>query len=1179
MMRQENGKPAASADGTAGALEEYLAAVEAGQAPPREEFLARYPELADDLDACLAALRLIGRAAAGPRSVAAALAQAQAPDLAPGQLGDFRLLRELGRGGMGVVYEAQQVSLGRRVALKVLPFAAALDPRQRQRFQNEAQAAAQLHHTHIVPVHYVGCERGVHFYVMQFIEGQSLAEVLRELRRLARRDAPSAVTAEASTGPLAALSTERSARDPAHFRAVAELGVQAAEALDHAHQLGVVHRDVKPGNLLLDARGQLWVTDFGLAQFQSDAKLTLTGDLVGTLRYMSPEQALAKRVPIDHRTDVYSLGVTLYELLALEPAYAGQDRQELLLQIATEEPRAPRRVNRAIPRELETIVLKAMAKEPAERYGTAQELADDLRRFLKDEPIKARRPSLGQRLQRWGRRNRALAWSAGISTVLLLVMAVAGLAVNNVLVSEERDQKDEALAKAQRERKEKDQALAKVEQEQGKTMAALKKLEQEQGKTMAALGESRQSGEQTLEALRTLTDEVLQRHLARRPQLTGRDQAFLQKILEQYEKFAAIKGNDEESRAIRAEGFYRIGYFRIHLGDPHQARLACERAVVLWEQLAADFPRVPGHRFYLAACHHNLGLLLNDLGKYAEAEAEYRQALDLTTRLAADFPENTAYREALASHHSGLGRVLIYLDKNVEAEAALSQALALHEQLAAEFPDVFTYHQNVVSSHNNLGIVLTELKKHAEAELELRQAVALGKQLAADFPTEQEFREELAGSHHLLGNLLRSLGKYLEAEAEYREALALHMRLAADFPVVRHYRHLLAMSYHQLGTVQLTQGKRAEAADQLRQGLALSKQLATDYPDIPDYRNWLAMHHFALGFLLSPGQYSEAEAEYRKALALFKQLGADLPGVSSYRLNVAESHLELGGVLIKLGKHAEAEDQLRAAVAQSEKAVADFPKVVTIRPTLARSHNELGMLLHDKGRLADAEAEYRQALTLRKQLVADFPNLPNYQIDLGGSCTNIGHVLRETRRPKESIAWFDQAIAALAPLVEKDPGHAKARLFLRNSHWGRAEALMLLNRLADAAPDWDRTFDLSVSSLPATCRLKRAVCLTHVEPVRAMTEAEVILQGEKEPSAFYYEAACIYALCSTRVQHVAVPDKYPARAVALLRQARDRGFFKTPTNIALMKKDPDLDALRDRADFQMLLAELHADKQ
>jgi len=386
------------------------------------------------------------------------------PDSAVGHpIGDFRLIREIGRGGMGVVYEAEQVSLRRRVALKVLPYAGALDPRQILRFQNEAKAAACLHHTNIVPVHFVGSERGVHFYAMQFIDGQTLAALVYQLRQpdTAKEAGPPAdegTTAyqsaagepTAATEPVAAqvtLSTGGSGRGREYFRKVAELGVQAAEALDHAHQAGIVHRDIKPANLLLDVRVNLWVTDFGLAQLQQgEANLTLTGELVGTLRYMSPEQALAKRVVIDHRTDVYSLGATLYELLTLRPAFDGKDRQELLRQIAFEEPPRPRRLNRGIPAELETIVLKAMEKNPADRYATAQELADDLRRWLSDQPIRARRPGLLQRLRKWGRRHRGVVVAATITVGVIIIALAASTVVTAAALQRESEQKDIAQA-------------------------------------------------------------------------------------------------------------------------------------------------------------------------------------------------------------------------------------------------------------------------------------------------------------------------------------------------------------------------------------------------------------------------------------------------------------------------------------------------------------------------------------------------------------------------------------------------------------------------------------------------------------------------------------------------------------------------------------------------------------
>ncbi len=449
--------------------DEFLERQRRGERPDAEEYVARHPEHATVLREVLAALRVVGLSAAPG---APATAGGEPPS---GILGDFRILREVGRGGMGVVYEAEQISLGRRVALKVLPFAAALDPRQLRRFKNEAHAAASLHHSNIVPVYFVGAERGVHFYAMQFIDGQTLAALVQGLRQPAPRpgdgDAGQPVPptrcpdGEASAAPVAlpptgpdigpptapadALPTERSATGPGHFRTAARLGVQAAEALEYAHEMGVIHRDVKPANLLLDGHGHLWITDFGLAQVQADARLTMTGDLLGTLRYMSPEQALAKRVPLDHRTDVYSLGATLYELLTLEPAFPGRDRQELLRQIAFEEPRPPQKLNKAVPAELETIVLKAMGKNPDERYATARELADDLKRFLEDRPIRAKRPTLVQRARKWSRRHRPVVWSVAGAVSAVLGIAVLALAVSYAQIKDALRHKTEALEREQ----------------------------------------------------------------------------------------------------------------------------------------------------------------------------------------------------------------------------------------------------------------------------------------------------------------------------------------------------------------------------------------------------------------------------------------------------------------------------------------------------------------------------------------------------------------------------------------------------------------------------------------------------------------------------------------------------------------------------------------------------------
>jgi hypothetical protein len=249
----------------------------------------------------------------------------------------------------------------------------------------------------------------------------------------------------------AAATTEGPARGRAFFRTAAELGVQAAEALDHAHQTGVVHRDVKPANLLLDAAGKLWVTDFGLARFQAGPGLTADGDLIGTLRYMSPEQAAGHPV-VDHRADVYSLGATLYELLTLKPAFDARDRPEFLRRIFTHDPPALRALNPAVPADLETVVLKAMAKAPEERYASARELAADLRLFLEDRPVQARRPGPLEQAAKWSRRHRPVVAAA----VGVLLAAVVGLAAGVVLIAREQARTREAynLLAAEKEKTE-----------------------------------------------------------------------------------------------------------------------------------------------------------------------------------------------------------------------------------------------------------------------------------------------------------------------------------------------------------------------------------------------------------------------------------------------------------------------------------------------------------------------------------------------------------------------------------------------------------------------------------------------------------------------------------------------------------------------------------------------------
>lgn len=393
------------------------------------------------------------------------------------ELSEFQIVRELGRGGMGVVYEAKEKSLNRRVALKVVSPSLGMSSTAVMRFRREAQAAGRLHHTNIVPVYSTGEENGIHYYAMEFIDGPSLDKVIASMRANSAEDsrkknglegsAPGASAesdnrqlAETAIGTAMTAAPEyeenvasslgdssalRESRD--YFDRVAGIVAEVAEALDHAHENGVVHRDMKPANLLIAPNGHLSITDFGLSRMLEQPGMTMSGELVGSPLYMSPEQIAVGRVDLDHRTDIYSLGATLYELLTLQPPYPGERRDQVISQILTKDPVRPRSIDRKIPTDLETICLKAMEKDPDRRYQRAGLFAEDLKRFVSRHAISARRIGPVGRMIRFAGRHRALSSALGCIFILIVILAM----ISNSAHQEQIANRLEKLANAKRE--------------------------------------------------------------------------------------------------------------------------------------------------------------------------------------------------------------------------------------------------------------------------------------------------------------------------------------------------------------------------------------------------------------------------------------------------------------------------------------------------------------------------------------------------------------------------------------------------------------------------------------------------------------------------------------------------------------------------------------------------------
>lgn len=783
-----------------------------------DEYAQRHPALADTLRAVYATLlrvRSVGQSDSCPNCEIGTDVDSL------GQLGDYRLLREIGRGGMGIVYEAIQVSLQRHVALKVLPFVAVLDVRALQRFKNEAQAAASLRHPHIVGVHSIGCERGVHYYAMDLIEGQSLAQIINQLppRRQARaRGSPAAADhsspdqahavlvpatdqPETPTQPIAELSTAYDRQPAEYFRTAARLVIQAASALDYAHHTGLVHRDIKPSNLLVDNEGSLWVTDFGLATTRREGNLTLTGDLVGTARYMSPEQGSGRRVVLDHRTDIYSLGITLYEIVTGQPAFPGDDHQLILRQVFEQEPRPPRDIDPGIPADLETIILKATAKDPSARYESAQELADDLERFLQHKPIRARRSGRLERWWRWVKRNPTTATLLCMVSVLLTILAVGGtaFAVRQTLLAN-------ALDAELRDRRSLERKLNRAFRQTGVILKSMQPEQSHLREDMLLFYESLLESEAhdptvQFEAATAFYElGRVFRQCGSRPRGT----ALVQKACDLLDGLVSKHPSEPRYRLQLARAHYVLGdprrsielaqrlvkedtskveYYRIladsqcyyGLGLEQAGRpVAAEREIRLGVKTWQSAVRMSGGQDQdwagLAWSRSLLGNFCLRRGRFDEAQHEVVTAVEMAEKVDASVWRNPFYMSGLARGYVRHGQLLMCMQRPEEAERSARKAIACAEDVLRVSRDYMNGRRALAGAYGLLGDALLCMRRGDEAERAKRKAVEHWHQLVNDVPSEASYRLESAWSTYQLGEVLWRVQRHHEARSLFRQA-------------------------------------------------------------------------------------------------------------------------------------------------------------------------------------------------------------------------------------------------------------------------------------------------------------------------------------------------------------------------------------------------------------------------
>jgi tetratricopeptide (TPR) repeat protein len=1026
------------------------------------------------------------------------------PPAASSPAARYLLGEEIARGGMGVIHRATDTVLGREVAVKVLHEKYAADPGTTRRFADEARITAQLQHPAIPAVHDLGAlPDGRPFLAMKLIKGDTLDDLLRR-----RADA---------------------AEDRGRFVAAFE---QVCQAVAYAHAHDVIHRDLKPANVMVGAFGEVQVMDWGLAKVltrasggcqpptdpeattaptavrslrDTDDLLTQAGSVLGTPAFMAPEQAAGAVGTIDRRSDVFGLGAVLAVVLTGRPPFLADTSESTRVKAAQGDVAEcfARLDECGADPDLVALCKRCVAPRPQDRPADAGEVAKAVAALRAAADERARRAELDRvhaegearqaeaRAAQQRQRRRLLLAASGVIALVLL----AGLGVSLWQMRRALEAEAAANTNADQARINAQQAQRNAEQARDEANARAAALAAEQ----KARRDETRARQQAFAALRSMTADVVERKFAQGTVLTDDDRAFLRGVIAQFDAFAAIKGDDADSRAVRAEGRLRVGHMRYTLGE------------------------------------------------LKEAEKDYEQALSICQQLVAEFPTRADFRRFLAMSHNNWSKILHETGRPKEAEKELGEALSIHKQLAADFPARAEFRQDLGMSHFNRANLLKDTGRLQGAEQDYDLALSIRQQLVADFPTRAEFRQDLARSHTNRGLLLSATGRLQGAEQDFDQALSLHERLVADFPTRPDFRQDLARSHTNRGLLLHATGRLREAEKDLDRALGILKQLAADFPSRPEFRRDLGTSHFNWGNLLKDtGRLPEAEKDYEQAVGIQKQLAADFPSRPDFRHDLARSYNNRGLHLYTTGRLPEAENDYGLAVGILKQLAADFPSRPDFRRELALCHNDRGVLLKATGRLTEAQKDLDQALRIRKQLAADLPNKPDLRTELAGTCVNLALLHQQQGN------WA----AAKRVLLEGRPHHLAA---------------------LEANPRHPLYWQFYRNHLIVLTTVHAAL----LEPEDAVRTAETRRDVGWNAPADAYDAACALGQCaSIAAKHDKLDDRhrkeaaqfYSDAAMKLLGDAVSKGY----RDVVHMKKDTRLDPLRQRQDFQKLIAELEA---
>jgi eukaryotic-like serine/threonine-protein kinase len=748
----------------------------------------------------------------------------------------YEVLGELGRGGMGVVYRARQVRLNRPCALKMILAGPHAKAESAARFLAEAEAIARLQHPHIVQIHHIGESDGLPFFELEYLPGGSLDQQLDGTPWVPRR--------------------------------AARLAEQLARGIAEAHRLGVVHRDLKPSNVLLAADGTPKISDFGLAKtLGSEAGLTRSEAIMGSPSYMSPEQAQGKTSAVGPAADIYALGVILYELLTGRPPFRGAAIWETLEQVKTVEPVPPSRLVPKLSRDLETICLKCLQKEPSRRYPTSADLAEDLRRFLDHHPVLARPVPAWERAARWARRRPVHATLAMVVALAVASLFGVGLWYNGRLRS----------------------ALDATEAGRRETNLQKERAEANFRKARAAVDE--------------MLTQVGQEDLADIPRMEPVRERLLGKALAFYQGFLRENGDDPGIRQEVARAYGRIAEIQSMLQHLPEAEAAYREAVALTSPPIARSPDADD-RSDLAGYQGELGWLLMEAGRSREAADALDQSIELLERLTTEFPDIPAHEYQLARVQFARGRLFIGDFEVTASRRCYARSVALGEGLVARHPEVAKYRFELARGLASLGLLATE---PGEWDRNFLKGIGLLETLVRDDHAVAKYRHQLG---RILINraallLVRPDGTRDQAVPCLRRVISIFQGLVADFPDRPDYRHLLGMAHNDLGELLARSGDATAAERAFRASLELKSGLAIASPDVPDYRSAHGTGLAALGqHLVDHGRLDKGHRLLEEAIAEHRAALTKVPHNPLYRIEARKAADALGLILCRMGDHA-----------------------------------------------------------------------------------------------------------------------------------------------------------------------------------------------------------------------------------------------------------------------------------